>query len=75
MDSDLRQRDRNIAKRITELDAIFKRLYEDNISDKLSDERFQKLSADYEKEEQEPQGADEFPSERSGAGGKQIGGW
>ena len=38
MDSDLRQRDRNIAKRITELDAIFKRLYEDNISDKLSDE-------------------------------------
>ena len=55
MDSDLRQRDRNIAKRkrqladsekrITELDAIFKRLYEDNISGKLSDERFQKLSA------------------------------
>ena len=40
-------------KRITELDAIFKRLYEDNISGKLSDERFQKLSADYEKEEQE----------------------
>ena len=27
--------------------------YEDNISGKLSDERFQKLSADYEKEEQE----------------------
>lgn len=63
MDSDLRQRDRNIAKRkrqladsekrITELDAIFKRLYEDNISGKLSDERFQKLSADYEKEGQE----------------------
>ena len=63
MDSDLRQRDRNIAKRkrqladsekrITELDAIFKRLYEDNISGKLSDERFQKLSADYEKEEQD----------------------
>ena len=63
MDNDLRQRDRNIAKRkrqladsekrITELDAIFKRLYEDNISGKLSDERFQKLSADYEKEEQE----------------------
>ena len=63
MDSDLRQRDRDLAKRkrqladsekrITELDAIFKRLYEDNISGKLSDERFQKLSADYEKEEQE----------------------
>ena len=57
MDNDLRQRDRNIAKRITELDAIFMRLYEDSISGKLSDERFQKLS-----------------SERSGAGGKQIGG-
>ena len=35
------------------MDAIFKRLYEDNISGKLSDERFQKLSADYEKEEQD----------------------
>ena len=63
MASGLRQRDWDIAKRkrqladsekrITELDAIFKRLYEDNISGKLSDERFQKLSADYEKEEQE----------------------
>ena len=63
MDSDLRQRDRDLAKRkrqlvdsekrITELDAIFKRLYEDNISGKLSDERFQKLSADYEKEERD----------------------
>lgn len=63
MDSDLRQRNRDLVKRkrqltdsekrITELDAIFKRLYEDNISGKLSDERFQKLSADYEKEEQE----------------------
>ena len=37
------------------MDAIFKRLYEDNISGKLSDERFQKLSADYEKEEQDLQ--------------------
>ena len=63
MDSDLRQRNRDLVKRkrqltdsekrITELDAIFKRLYEDNISGKLSDERFQKLSADYEREEQE----------------------
>ena len=67
MDNDVRQPDRTIAKRkrqladsekrITELDTIFRRLYEDNISGKLSDERFQKLS-----------------SERSGAGGKQIGG-
>ena len=53
MDSDLRQRDRDLAKRITGLDDIFKRLYEDNISGKLSDERFQKLSADYEKEERD----------------------
>ena len=63
MASDLRQRDRDLAKRkrqladsekrITELDTIFRRLYEDSISGKLSDERFQKLSADYEKEEQD----------------------
>ena len=42
-------------KRIAELDKIFKRLYEDNISGKLSDERFQKLSADYESEQRELQ--------------------
>ena len=40
-------------RRREELSKLFKRLYEDNISGKLSDERFQKLSADYEKEEQE----------------------
>ncbi|MGO5028368.1 recombinase zinc beta ribbon domain-containing protein [Candidatus Agathobaculum pullicola] len=34
-------------KRIVELDVIIKRLYEDNISGKLSDERFIKLSRDY----------------------------
>ena len=34
-------------KRITELDVIFKRIYEDNISGKLTDERFIKLSGDY----------------------------
>lgn len=38
-------------KRITELDMIFKRLYEDNISGKLTDERFHKLSTDYEAEQ------------------------
>ena len=36
---------------ITELDMIFKRLYEDNISGKLTDERFHKLSTDYEAEQ------------------------
>ena len=38
-------------KRISELDSIFKRIYEDNISGKLSDERFVKLSKDYESEQ------------------------
>ena len=65
MDADMRQRNRGLAKRqktladaekrITELDTIFKRLYEDTISGKLSDERFQKLSADYEKEQHQLQ--------------------
>ena len=38
-------------KRIAELDVIIMRLYEDNISGKLSDERFIKLSRDYELEQ------------------------
>ena len=38
-------------KRIAELDRIFKHLYEDNVTGKLTDERFQKLSADYEAEQ------------------------
>ena len=40
-------------KRISELDGIFKRIYEDNINGKLSDERFAKLSADYEREQKQ----------------------
>lgn len=57
----LKERNRGLAKkrrllsegekRITELDMIFKRLYEDNISGKLTDERFHKLSTDYEAEQ------------------------
>lgn len=47
-----RQLERN-NKRIAELDDIFKRIYEDNISGKLSDERFAKLSADYEAEQKQ----------------------
>ena len=39
--------------RIEELDRLFKRIYEDNISGKINDSRFQKLSADYEKEQTE----------------------
>ena len=38
-------------KRITELSNIFKRLYEDSVSGRISDERFMELSADYEQEQ------------------------
>ncbi|NBI90332.1 DUF4368 domain-containing protein [Lachnospiraceae bacterium] len=37
-------------KRIAELSAIFKRLYEDSVTGRISDERFTELSADYEAE-------------------------
>lgn len=40
-------------KRIDELDTLFERVYEDNVSEKLSDERFAKMSAKYEREQQE----------------------
>ena len=40
-------------KRITELKAIFKRLYEDSVSGRITDERFAELSADYEREQTE----------------------
>ena len=61
MDMDVKERNKGLAKkrkllsegekRIAELDMIFKRLYEDNISGKLTDERFHKLSTDYEAEQ------------------------
>lgn len=38
-------------KRSNELDALIRKLYEDNVSGKLSDRRFEKLSADYEREQ------------------------
>jgi len=38
-------------KRITELDRLFTRLYEDNVSGKISDERFALMSAGYEDEQ------------------------
>jgi hypothetical protein len=60
-DSNEKERDRELAKvkdelrkaenRITELDSIIKHLYEDNISGKLTDDRFVKLSRDYELEQ------------------------
>lgn len=38
-------------KRIAELDRLFTRLYEDNVSGKISDERFAMMSAGYEDEQ------------------------
>lgn len=55
-EKEAKKRRREIAqaeKRIGELDRIFKRIYEDDISGTISHERFLKLSADYEAEEKE----------------------
>ena len=55
-EKDTKKRKREIAqaeKRIAELDRIFKRIYEDDISGAISHERFLKLSADYEAEQKE----------------------
>ncbi len=40
-------------KRISELDKLFKRLYEDNVLGKISDERFEILSEEYEEEQKQ----------------------
>lgn len=42
---------RKMKARVEELDTIFKRIYEDSLSGKISDERFVTLSSDYEKEQ------------------------
>ena len=42
-----------LQKRDAELDTLFERIYEDNISGKISDERFSKMSASYEAEQAE----------------------
>jgi len=39
--------------RIKELDVLFQRIYEDNVSGKISDEKFEMLSANYETEQAE----------------------
>lgn len=55
-EKEAKKRRREIAqaeKRIAELDCIFKRIYEDDISGAISHERFLKLSADYEAEQRE----------------------
>ena len=61
-DSRLRERDAEFSRkretlsraesRIAELDNLFKHLYEDNVTGKLSDERFIKMSSDYELEQE-----------------------
>lgn len=38
--------------RITALDKIIQRLYEDNVTGRISDERFARMSATYEAEQQ-----------------------
>lgn len=40
-------------KRVSELDKLFTRLYEDNVSGKISDERFEMMSKNYETEQKE----------------------
>lgn len=39
--------------RIIEIDNLFKHIYEDNVSGKLTDDRFKNLSFNYDKEQQE----------------------
>ena len=38
-------------RRVAEIDSIIQRLYEDNVSGKISDERFEKMAATYEAEQ------------------------
>ena len=55
-EKDMKRKRRDVGqakKRIAELDRIFKRIYEDEISGTISHERFLKLSAEYEAEQKE----------------------
>ena len=49
----LRQKVVQAKKRITDLDALIQRIYEDNILGRISDERFFKLTASFESEQAE----------------------
>lgn len=61
MDTDVRQRNKELTKqrkrlseiqmRMKELDNLFQRIYEDNINGKLSDDRFMKFSKRYDTEQ------------------------
>ena len=44
---------RSIMARDKELDRIFERLYEDNLSGKITDERFQRMSVNYDNEQKD----------------------
>ena len=65
MDADIKQKSKELAKkkrvpsdkekRYTQLDGLFQHIYEDNVSGKLSDERFVKLSQGYEAEQKDLQ--------------------
>ncbi len=55
-EKEMKRRKREVGqarKRIAELDRIFKRIYEDDISGAISHDRFLKLSAEYETEQRE----------------------
>ena len=55
-EKEMKRRKREVGqarKRIAELDRIFKRIYEDDISSAISHERFLKLSAEYEAAQRE----------------------
>jgi len=55
-DSDTKRREKELAKltnRNKEIDKLFERLYEDNLSGKVTDERYYRMSANYEKEQGE----------------------
>ena len=59
MNRQLRSSNRELAQaeeRIGKLDGLIQRLYEDNVEGKISDERFAKLSASYEAEQQTLEG-------------------
>ena len=46
---------RNLLARDTELDGLFEHIYEDNVFGKLSDDRFTRMSMNYDKEQHEVQ--------------------
>ena len=55
-EKDLKQNKRSLSlieERILSLDQIIRQLYEDNLKGKITDQRFQKLSQDYENEQKE----------------------